>query len=82
MNSWKKRALFSSPAVTGIFCFQVSLEASRSYGHILTGIVQLVDDTVLDIGLRENRMDSRIEPCEVVCLNKENVLYTITFQPI
>ena len=75
----EEASAFSSPAVTGIFCFQVSLEASRSYGHILTRIVQLVDDTVLDIGLRENRMDSRIGLCEVVCLSKENVLYIITF---
>ena len=36
-------------------------------GHILAGITQLVDDAVLDFGLRKGGVDGRIKSCQIVC---------------
>ena len=51
----------------GIDCLQISHQGLKVLvGHILAGITQLVNDTVLYFSLREHCMDRRIKSSEVV----------------
>ncbi len=43
--------------------------------HVLAGIAQLVDDAVLDLGLRKNCVDRCVKPCQIVGTGNKNVLY-------
>ena len=46
----------------GIDCLQVGHEGFKVFvGHILAGIAELVNDTVLDLGLGKYRMDGCVK---------------------
>lgn len=49
---------------------------------MLTGIAQLVDDAVLDLGLWESGVDGRDKTGQIVRTGNENVLYAPVFQAI
>ena len=51
-------------------------------GFCLGHLAQLVDDTVLNLGLREYRVNGRVKPCEIVRADNKNVLYTAVFQTV
>src|SRR5699024_7345460 len=51
-------------------------------GHILAGIAQLVDYTVLDLGLRESGVNRRVKPRQIVGAGDENILYAPVFQAV
>lgn len=52
----------------GIGRFQVGHKGLQVLiGHILAGIAQLADDTVLDLSLWKGGVDGRIKSCQIVC---------------
>lgn len=50
--------------------------------HVLAGIAQLVDDAVLDLGLRKNCVDRCVKPCQIVGTGNKNVLYATVAQAV
>ena len=68
---------------SGIDRFQIGHKGFQVLvGHVLAGIAQLVDDTVLDLGLGEGSMNRRVKPRQIVGAGDENILYTPVFQAV
>ena len=67
----------------GINCLQISHERLQVLiAHIFTGIAQLVDNAVLNFGLRKGGMDGRIKPGQIIRAGDENILYATVPQAV
>lgn len=68
---------------SGIDCLQVGHERLQLLvGHLFAGIVQLVDDAVLDLGFGKDGMNDRIKLGQVICAGNENILHAPVPQAI
>ena len=67
----------------GIDCLQVGHERFQILiRHIPAGIAQLVEDAVLDLGLREGSVNGRVKSRQIVRASDEYVLYAPVLQAI